>query len=224
MKREKIVFIHGLGASNEDWRDWACQEFGNNYEVKLVGLPGHKGMEAIQGKEFEDWVAFVQGQIGDEKCHLVGWSLGGVIAYRIAVTEPNKVLSLNLLGTMPSFGSFSVLSLGWRLAKELVKSKRTCLRRVHLKSLFHGACIAAKVGRAKEQKSREHAFNKVLARCNVKVSWIFGGEDALVSEERIISLGKVYGHSVKKISGVSHFLHLEAPKLTAKAIMENIKS
>ncbi len=94
---EPLLFIHGLGSSLRDWeKQIDC--FAEKYEVIVFDLRGH----GCSGKTIgpysislfaSDTVALIR-FLKLVPVHVVGISLGGMIALELAVSEPELVRSL----------------------------------------------------------------------------------------------------------------------------------
>ena len=85
----KVVFLHGLGETCEVW----------NPVVKQLAQTECAAPEVLKVKSpMADWsLEEISNEIADtltEPVHLVGLSLGAVIALQIAITHPDKVVSL----------------------------------------------------------------------------------------------------------------------------------
>ncbi|NMW87516.1 alpha/beta fold hydrolase [Mobiluncus curtisii] len=85
----KVVFLHGLGETCEVW----------NPVVKQLAQTECAAPEVLKVKSpMTDWsLEGISNEIADtltEPVHLVGLSLGAVIALQIAITHPEKVVSL----------------------------------------------------------------------------------------------------------------------------------
>jgi len=99
--REFILFIHGAGGGQYTW---SCQKgfFEKEFNPIIIELPGHgesggEGEKEI-GRYAEEVYAFLQ--TGDvRKAFLVGHSMGGAIVQTLALTHPEVVKGIVLVGT-----------------------------------------------------------------------------------------------------------------------------
>lgn len=98
---EKIVFIHGSGMSGSLWYKQK-DALKNNLETILVDLPGH-GKSSGDGcnsvEEYRDVVRDVIKNNSLERCYIAGHSLGGAIAISFALTYPELLKGVLLIGT-----------------------------------------------------------------------------------------------------------------------------
>ena len=97
-----LFLIHGIGAARNTWAK-ALPELSRHFTVITYDLRGH-GESPLPTDEFDldDLVAdlqALQNQLGIEKAHFAGHSLGGMIGPAYALAYPDRVLSLGLLST-----------------------------------------------------------------------------------------------------------------------------
>mgnify|MGYP000689949778 CR=1 FL=1 len=114
-----VICLHGIGG---DWSSFAPQLGALPARVISWSMPGYGASVPID-LTFEDLSASLaefMKALGVEEAHLVGQSIGGMVAMEHAARRPDQVLSLSLIGTTPSFGgrddSFKTAFLKARLA------------------------------------------------------------------------------------------------------------
>jgi len=96
----KLVLVHGAGGSHLHWPAQLRRLSGAT--VYSLDLPGHgrsreRGCETIEAY-VAALVAFLDGADVDSAV-IVGHSMGGAIAQKLALTRPERVLALVLVGT-----------------------------------------------------------------------------------------------------------------------------
>ncbi len=101
---EPLVLIHGTASSLHTWDTWV-QGLKSNYRVIRLDLPGFglTGPDRADRYEIEDDVRLLTAflaRLGVEKVHLAGSSLGGRIAWQLALDYPEKVESMTLLNAL----------------------------------------------------------------------------------------------------------------------------
>lgn len=99
-----IVFLHPLGADGRFW-DPVLTALGSSSAVAF-DLPGHASAPAPQlGATIDVYSAPVATQIAalGEPSHLVGMSLGGLVAQHLGTTRPDLVASVVLADTVPVY-------------------------------------------------------------------------------------------------------------------------
>lgn len=98
-----LVLLHGFGGDINIWvfNQEALAEGGRT--VYAVDLPGHGGSTKDVGEgDLASLVRVVEGFIGEmgvEKAHLFGHSMGGAVAASLAIQHPEKVQSLSLIAS-----------------------------------------------------------------------------------------------------------------------------
>lgn len=99
-----VVLLHGLGNSLNVW-EGVARSLRTTYRVVRVDLRGSGDSSVPPGPyDPEEWVMDLLGLLDDlgiEDAHLVGHSLGSLIATRFAGGYPDRVRSLGLVGTGP---------------------------------------------------------------------------------------------------------------------------
>ena len=105
---EAIVMIHGIGgqASNFSLMMDLLSQTGS-FHLKALNLPGYAGKAPIEGElDFSKLSAILGDVITDigQPVHLVGHSIGGMIALEHAITCPDQVKTLTMLGATSAFG------------------------------------------------------------------------------------------------------------------------
>ena len=69
-----------------------------------VNMPGFGGAAFSGTYGFQDLAQNLAATIGDEPGHVIGHSMGGMVALELAATQPDKIKSLILCNTTPAFG------------------------------------------------------------------------------------------------------------------------
>ena len=105
IKKDKtipIVFIHGVGLTKKIWQPQI--EFFKNNSILVYDLIGHGNTPLEKNQlNFEDFTKQLLNLISElnlEKIHLVGFSLGSLIARHFASENNDKLISLNLHGSV----------------------------------------------------------------------------------------------------------------------------
>jgi pyruvate dehydrogenase E2 component (dihydrolipoyllysine-residue acetyltransferase) len=97
---EAVVLLHGFSGDALNWR-FVIDELAAGRTVIAVDLPGHgastKEVGSGSAEELGAAVLEVMDAEGIERAHLVGHSLGGLIAATLAATAPDRVASLALI-------------------------------------------------------------------------------------------------------------------------------
>lgn len=96
-----VAFVHGLGSKPEHWVATA-RRLTARHQVVLAGLPGHEGSEAATPLTLERAARALDRALAaetDRPVVLVGHSIGGLVATRLALDRPDRVRGLVLVET-----------------------------------------------------------------------------------------------------------------------------
>lgn len=100
-----LLFIHGLGSCSEDWKD-QIDYFRDRYRVIACDLRGHgqssKPRERYSIEGFASDVASLLRKLGTGPAHVIGLSLGGMVAFQLGVDAPELVASLTIVNSGPA--------------------------------------------------------------------------------------------------------------------------
>jgi 3-oxoadipate enol-lactonase len=124
-----VLLIHGLGSSGRDWEYQLPALTG--YRVIMPDLRGHglsakpKGRYTIAG--FAADMAGLMRELGTGPAHIVGLSLGGAIAFQLAVDAPELVRSLTIINSAPD-----IVPRNWR-QRFMISQRLALIRFVGLK-------------------------------------------------------------------------------------------
>jgi 3-oxoadipate enol-lactonase len=101
---QSLLFIHGLGLSTRDW-EFQVPEFSKAYRVVTFDLRGHGRSDKPPGPYsiplFASDTAGLVKALGIESAHVVGWSLGGGIAFQLAIDLPALVKTMVIVNFGP---------------------------------------------------------------------------------------------------------------------------
>src|SRR5690348_8176396 len=105
-----VVFMHGIGGNRSNWRD-QLPAFAAGYHAVAWDGRGYGDSDDYEGPlDFGDFASDllrVIDHFGAPRAHLVGLSMGGVIALDFHSRYRSRVASLTLCDTMPGFSHFS---------------------------------------------------------------------------------------------------------------------
>src|SRR5215470_11267871 len=97
-----VVLIHGSGFDHSAWALHSRYFAHHGCSVLVPDLPGHGrslGPALTTITAMADWIAALLDAVGVAKAHLVGHSMGSLIALETAARHPAKVSALGLIGT-----------------------------------------------------------------------------------------------------------------------------
>jgi pimeloyl-ACP methyl ester carboxylesterase len=135
-KGPAVVLIHGMDSSAAmNWGMPGTIAFlAKDYQVIALDLPGHgksdkpETADAYGVQMVEDIVALLD-HLQVQKAHIVGYSMGGMVAAKFIVLHPDRVLT-GILGGMGWLREGGVLQKVWERfpAKEGAQTPPACIR------------------------------------------------------------------------------------------------
>lgn len=118
---ELVVFLHGLGGSRVAW-DAQLAALGSRWRVAAWDMPGYGAAAPLPDEPLTfralaaaaaQWIS----ALGADRAHVVGTSMGGMVAQYLAAWHPERVRSLTLLASSPKFGMDGTTAESWRAAR-----------------------------------------------------------------------------------------------------------
>jgi len=104
--RAAVIFLHGVGGDGHSW-DFQLESFSVQNRAIAWDMPGYGASPLIDPMTFEalgDGLISLMDHLKIERAHLVGHSMGGMVAQQAIATAPNRFASLVLSATSPAFG------------------------------------------------------------------------------------------------------------------------
>lgn len=134
-----LVMLHGGGPGASSWSNFGSTlpGFAANFRTLMVDQPGFGASDKppVEGNFYRfaaDYVVALLDQLGIDKVHLLGNSLGGGTAMRLALTHPDRVgrlvlmgpggLSLNLFHADPTAGVQRLMEFGADPTREKLRA------------------------------------------------------------------------------------------------------
>ena len=103
---QSILLIHGLGSSTRDWEN-QIDFFSTHSQVVTFDVRGHGQSDKPPGPYsiplFAKDAAGLINALGIAPTHVVGISMGGMIAFQLAVSAPDLVSSMVIVNAAPEF-------------------------------------------------------------------------------------------------------------------------
>ena len=116
-----VICLHGIGGDDTSFAD-QIDQLGER-QIISWNMPGYAASDQLSVMDFStlaNAVIALMDALDIKTAHLAGQSIGGMIAQEIAIRYPDRVSSLVLIATVPSFGgrddSFKEAFLEARLA------------------------------------------------------------------------------------------------------------
>ncbi|WP_020499112.1 alpha/beta fold hydrolase [Sciscionella marina] len=109
-----VILLHGVGLDHTMW-DRVTPTLAQQCTVHTPDLPGHgDAPDAPEGCTLTDLAAPLTG-LGAGAVHLVGFSLGALVATRFALDHPERVASLTLISAVANRSAIERTSVTGRL-------------------------------------------------------------------------------------------------------------
>ena len=230
-----VLLIHGFAGDLTTWS--AAAEFlaGKGFNVVAVDLPGHGATEITEPTTPEKCAETLLGAldglgIGPDNAagglHLVGLSMGAVVATCLARASTVKVASLTLLAPVGLGTEINQAFLDGIVAAETVPALERELRKTTARPFPYSSLALDKMLATLRQESRRqqlrtlsHAFAHEgvqqvhlvpdLATLDVPVRVIFGRQDRLLRWQDALDLP---GHVAVHLFDTGHMPHWEDPR------------
>ena len=132
-KKIPIVFIHGVGLTHEIWQPQL--DYFKDYTTLSYDILGHGetplNITNISFDDFSEQLLSLINELKFDKIHLIGFSIGSLIARNFAIKHGNLLQSLTLLGSIykRSAEQQKIVDDRFSLAKKNLKLSRKALKR-----------------------------------------------------------------------------------------------
>lgn len=221
-----LLLVHGLGTSSSTWIN-LLPFFVSRFHIYAIDLPGF-GFSQVKGggiflslSEHEKVLSVWIDRCTRERFTLLGHSLGGWLAARYALHNPQKVNQLILINTA------GILYDGAERQGEMFNIKTTeDVRKLLDRLWFHYPWYFKPFVRAIEHDMKKRGVSELVAsirkedflnsglnRLTMPVTLIWGKQDGLISHDTVEILSKaVRGLEVHYIDRCGHVPQLERPK------------
>lgn len=238
--KDVILFIHGLGSRSDDWQE-QIDFFSKNYRCIAVDLRGYGKSEIKPPFTIPSFATDIINLIEHlklPKVNLVGISLGGIIAFQIAVLRNDLLKSLIVINALPEF-KLKGLKQYW-----LFYSRFLFIRILGMK--IFGTILAKKLFPKKSQNNLRNKFAKsftkndketYLATLKSLIGWSVRKQLKVISCKTLfiassndyssVRSKKFFAKKIKakivKISDSHHALPIEKPKEFNEALNNFLK-
>lgn len=148
-----LVLLHGWGLHGGVWNALASR-LARRFRLHVVDLPGHGHSRGIPFAGLDAAVDAVAASV-PERVRACGWSLGGLVALRLAARHPDRVASLALVSATPCF----VRREGWpqAMARETLEDFALGLREEPSRTIRRFVNLNALGGPQARERMRELA-------------------------------------------------------------------
>ena len=153
-----VICLHGIGGDSDSFLP-QLDFFSKNLRIISWNMPGYKNSDYIENLTFEKLsyclFNFIK-SLKIKKCHLIGQSIGGMIAQDFACRFPELIEGLVLLATTSAFGGKND-----DFKKEFIKSRLQPLDEGINMDFLAKITIPKIVGKKIEKKNLDIAINSM---------------------------------------------------------------
>jgi len=237
-----VVLIHGFGGDSDNWL-FNIDELAKSRPVYAVDLPGHgkstKTLSTGDLSELSRAVADLVDEIGAQKFHLVGHSLGAAVALQILRDWPERVASI--VGIAPA-------GLGERINAQFIDGFIAAEKRKDIKATLQllvgdpelvSAQMIEGVQRYKRLEAAKEAlraiadknlpsgrqtanFRDLVAEGRTPILILWGARDAILDPEAARGLPSTV--KVVLFDDAGHMPHLEAASKANEAMARHLEA
>ncbi len=103
---DTVFALHGIGGSANSFVHQASLAT-DHLNFLAWDMPGYQGTELLQATTFEslaNCLHQVINELGLKRVHLLGHSIGGMLAIELAIRSIEQIVSLGIMGSTPAFG------------------------------------------------------------------------------------------------------------------------
>ncbi|WP_321527376.1 pimeloyl-ACP methyl ester esterase BioH [Sedimenticola selenatireducens] len=237
----ELVLLHGWGMNAAVWSP-VVAELSQAFRVTVIELPGH-GASAYDpaASTLDDWVTACLAA-APERAVWIGWSLGGQLAQRAALRDPQRISGLVMVTASPRF----VVGDGWPHAMALATLTQfaRALRRDHHQTLERFLSLQVQGDEAARETLRllrqdialrpeadplalEHGLELLrtvdlragLGDIRCPTLWLFGERDTLVPADLCDELERLMpAAEILILQGCAHAPFLSHPRQCLRAL------
>jgi pimeloyl-[acyl-carrier protein] methyl ester esterase len=98
---EPLLVLHGWGMNAFVWQMIAA-DLERNFQVIWLDLPGHGANHQVQANNLDEMIALIL-PVLTQPMHIMGWSLGGLVAQEIVHRRPDLIKRMVMVASTPKF-------------------------------------------------------------------------------------------------------------------------
>lgn len=238
--KKNIIFLHGWGFNAQIWSN-TIPYYSKNFKLHVIDLPGYGKNKNFSCYLLSDIIEVISNH-APKKSILIGWSLGGLIASKIAIQYPKKIYGLIIISSSPCFCEKE----NWPGVKIKILNNFALQLKNNFKNTMNRFFSIQLLGAKKQtnniRKLKENFFNqpdpsfdtlmsglKILKNTDIRYSLknlkipvlkIYGNLDILIPKQAIPAIKKLYytSHADIIIPDASHAPFISHPQLCLKVI------
>jgi pimeloyl-ACP methyl ester carboxylesterase len=237
-----VVFLHGIGSSGASF-ETVIGMLADRYRVIAWNAPGYGGSDLLKGAnpsatDYANAVAVLLDALETGPVHLLGHSVGAIVATRFAALFPDRTRTLVLAGAAPGFGTAPAEARAKQLQERIAHMDElgpAKLAEVRSRVLLGPNAGEAAVEQVKAEMRRldRDGYKQVAhmlanadlyadAACVAAPTLVVCGSVDQVTPEPVNRkiAGAIRGASYRSLSGLGHLCYVEDPKLFAGVLAE----
>lgn len=244
-KGEVILLLHGLGSTRADW-NFQVDTFSENYRVIAPDLRGHGNSSKPESEKdygvslcAEDNVLLLQ-KLEIKQCTVIGFSMGGAVAFEMVVNNPNLVSKLIIVNTAPDFNELG------EMREEMIRERTKILRTVGMEPLARQIAIGMFPDDDQEElmntfytRARKNPVNPYFNSFITLMNWGIGNKIGEIDAPTLViasdldytpvSLKESYARKMKNakveiIKNSRHGVTMDQPEEFNKTILKFLKN
>ena len=246
-KGEPVVFLHGWMSDSSMWGPLDTNPATKEYQLIAVDLRGHGKSDRPHdpqqyGPEMAEDVVRLLDHLKLPKAHLIGYSMGAIVAGKVAATHPDRVLSVVYGGQAPILTEkvkadareidvfAKAVEEGKGLGSYLLevmpadKPKLTEEQANALAKILYGDKDVKAFAAAGRGIKNLDVTGDQLKKCRAPILFVHGSKEANATKERAAVIIKLLGRGeIKVIEGADHMTTLTNPEF-GKTIEEFLRA
>ncbi|WP_423184449.1 alpha/beta fold hydrolase [Arthrobacter sp. NyZ413] len=248
---EPLILLNGTGAQLIGWRLRFRERLASlNFRVYAIDNRDVGGSQKFPGVEYDlrdlalDTVGFLDA-LGIPAAHVVGQSMGGMIAQEMAIDHGQRILSLGLLYTSPEYGTYN-RGADLRKVRDSLPNPTTREEAADIYLINEEACASTRfprdvqwlrelggimwdrgidaeaIGRQRTAIGRSRSRTDLLARVDIPTLVVHGKADQLLDYHgSIIISEQIEGSDLYLVAGLGHEINAEVEARFVELIQAN---
>ncbi|MCK5918764.1 MAG: pimeloyl-ACP methyl ester esterase BioH [Cocleimonas sp.] len=235
---DPLLVLHGWGMNASVWQ-MIANDLECNFQVIWLDLPGHGDNHHVCANNIDDIIALILPLL-TQPTHLMGWSLGGLVAQGIVQLRPDLIKRVVMIASTPKFTQTEP----WQNAmpqdvlaafsKGLLKDTQGTIKRF-IALQFMGIKDSQLIQRELRQSVLANLPNDDALQVGLNILqqqdfrdlnmsqeqlWILGGKDRLIPIEIEDNLRNLYPDAqVERIESAGHAPFMTHPQLFIKLVI-----
>ncbi|MGD7787945.1 alpha/beta fold hydrolase [Propionibacteriaceae bacterium Y1700] len=229
----RLVFLHGLFGQGRNWTTIG-KRFADDHRVIMVDLPNHGRSPWTDDVSFGAMAEHVAATLGEEPAVVVGHSLGGKVAMRLALDHPDLVQRLVVVDIAPvsyaglsQFGQYVQAMRGIdldhldsrgaadeQMAQSVPKDSVRGFLLQNLRREGQGWRWQMNLSVLGDQLDRVADWEPVDTRYEGDTLWVAGADSDYVGAEDGAVMRELFPATrMVRVKGASHWVHADQPDI-----------